>query len=211
MLNIDKILLNSRDNIFGVKEVTESDTKNLELRYKMNSGKRDKSNYLEQRVFRDKDGNYFMEVKGGAAAAIGPAEIYHLDGRDVIIPVRPEALATWAERNLYGEEYACALEEFKAPEVLNHETVWKYQQGVKAGQQGYIYEFLWKVTSRLYMLFSTDAFYPYQGYNTPYIEFDKGGTHRDDLYLYYITPETARRWAEARGMGEAACQMVFEH
>ena len=82
MLNIDKILLNSRDNIFGVKEVTESDTKNLELRYKMNSGKRDKSNYLEQRVFRDKDGNYFMEVKGGAAAAIGPAEIYHLDGRD---------------------------------------------------------------------------------------------------------------------------------
>lgn len=75
----------------------------------------------------------------------------------------------------------------------------------------YIHEVLWKTADGLYILFSTDDSYPAFGYNAPFIEFGEGGTSRDDLFIYYITPETARRWAEARGMDEETCHKVFGH
>lgn len=199
-----------KDNIFGLKEAPDFSTDGLELRYETEVGQEGAPDYLRQRIYCDGHGNYSIAVKGGMNATLDLETQYYLDGREVLIPTRPEALATWAEHSLCGEECKRALEEFKVPKVHNYETVWKYQRGAETNQRGFIFEFLWKTADGLYVLFSTDNSYPAFGYNAPFIEFGEGGTCRDDLYIYYITPETARRWAEARGMAEADCQMTFD-
>lgn len=201
-------MLNSNhdnDRVFGVTEASEASTEGLELRYEVEHKQEGDSCYLRQRVYRDKDGKYYLAVKGGAdaTAMLTLETLYYPKGREVLIPVRPEALSIWAKHNLHGEEYERALAEFKLPENIRHKTVWRYQQG-------YVYEFLWKTDGDFCMLFSTeDAAYPCPGYNVPFIDLDEDGTCRDDLYIYYVTPETARRWAEARGMGEADCREAF--
>lgn len=202
----------NRDEIFGVKETQGVNTSGLTLRYEVETGQKGEPGYLLQQVLRDENGNYFMAAKGGTDARLGFETPYPLGGREVLIPIRPEALNLWAEHNLCGEECERALEEFKCPKSFEHETVWAYQQGVNAGQEGYIHEFLWKTSDGLYMLFSTDAFYPCPECNISCIDLDEGGACREDLnlYLYYVTSETARRWAQARGMGDAACQMTFD-
>lgn len=192
---------------FGVTEATKANTEGLELRYEMEHGQEGEPYYYRQRVFRDKGGKYYLAVRGrkNATAMLSFETWYNLDGREVLIPIRPEALAVWLRYNLYGDEYERAREEFKqAPEAYQYETVYTYQQGDT-------YEFLQRTTGDRYMLFSTDADYPYPGFNMPYFGCDENGVDnsRDDLYIYYVTPETARRWAEARGMGEAACKEVF--
>lgn len=199
----------NNDRVFNVKEASEADIEGMELRYEVEHREEGDPNYLRQRVYRDKDGNYYLAMKSGTTAtAMLSVEVrYHPDGREVLIPVRPEALASWVQSNLYGEDYGRAMEEFKTPEAFKHRKVWLYQQGTEAGQQGYVHEFLWKVDGGFYMLFSTEYDYPCPGYNVPFI--DEGGACRDDLYIYYVTPETARRWAEARGMGEMACREAF--
>lgn len=201
----------NNDRVFNVKEASEVDTEGMELRYEVEHREEGDPNYLRQRVYRDKDGNYYLAMKSGTTAtAMLSSEVwYHPDGREVLIPVRPEALAIWAKHNLHGEEYERALAEFRLPENVRHKTVWRYQQGAEVGQQGYVYEFLWKTDDGFYMLFSTDCDYPCPGYNSPFIDLDEDGTCRDDLYIYYVTPETARRWAEARGMGEVVCREAF--
>lgn len=190
------------DKIFGVKEGSGTNTEGLELRYEVEHREEGDPNYLRQRVYRDADGNYYMVVKGGADATLGFGTKYPVGGREVLIPVRPEALAIWAETNLYGEEYERALEEFKVPENFRRKTVWLYQQGN-------VYEFLWKTDGGFCMLVSTEYEYPCPGCNMPFVDLDEDGDCRDDLYIYHVTPETARRWAEARGMGEAACREAF--
>lgn len=199
------------DKIFGVKEGSEADTEGMELRYEVEHREEGDPNYLRQRVYRDKDGNYYLAMKSGTTAtAMLSSEVwYHPDGREVLIPVRPEALFYWARNNLHGEDYGRALEEFKAPEAFKHRKVWLYQQGAEAGQQGYVHEFLWETDGDFYVLFSTEYEYPYPGCNMPFVDLDEDGDCRDDLYIYYVTPETARRWAEARGIGEAACRETF--
>lgn len=201
-----------KDKVFGVKEASEADTEGLELRYEVEHGEEGGPCYSRQRVYRDKDGNYYLALKSGTAATamLAMETRYHSDGREVLIPVRREALATWAQHNLDGEDHGRAWEEFKTPEAFEHKTIWLYQQGAEAGQQGYVHEFLWKVGDGLYMLFSTEDDYPCPGYSSPFVDLSKGGDCRDDLYIYYVTPETARRWAEARGMGERACQKAFD-
>lgn len=203
MCNIEK------DNIFGVKEAPNFRTDGLELRYEVECGQEGDPDYLRERVYRDEDGNYFMAVKGGMDATFGFETAYHLDGREVLFSTAAKALAFWAEFGLYGEECERALNEFKIPEPGRHKTIWEYQQGVSACQQGYVYELLLKTPDNAYALLSTDASYPCFGCNMTFVECDKGGARRDDLNFYYITPETARRWAEARGMGETDCQRVF--
>jgi len=205
MCNYDK------EKVFGVKEASEADIEGLELRYEVEHRKEGDPCYLRQRVYRDKDGNYYLALKSGtdATAMLSMELWYHPGGREVLIPVRPEALLYWARNNLHGEDYGRAMEEFKTPEAFEHRKIWLYQQGAEAGQQGYVHEFLWKVGDGLYMLFSTEDDYPCPGYNSPFVDLSKGSDCRDDLYIYYVTPETARRWAEARGMGEMACQEAF--
>lgn len=198
------------DKIFGVKEVPDFSTNGLELRYEAEAGQEGDPDYLKEQIFRDENGNYFLAAKGGINATIGFETPYYLDGREVLIPICPEALAGWAGSNLCGEEYAHALEEFKIPETFEYKTVWLFQQGVDTSQQGFIFEFLWKTADGLYVLFSTDASYPAFGHIAPFTEFGEGGTCRDDLYMYFLMPETAQRWAEARGMAEADCQMAFD-
>lgn len=201
------------DKIFGITEVPEVGIEGLELRYEVEYKQEGEPYYHRQRVYRGKDGKYYLAVKGGTDATVMLTieTWYHPDGREALIPVRPEALSIWAKHNLHGEDYERALAEFKLPENIKHETVWLYQQGVEANQQGYVHEFLWKTDGGFYVLFSTDCDYPCPGYNTPYIDLDENGTCRDDLYIYYVTPETAQRWAEGRGMGEMACRKTFDH
>ena len=194
-----------KEKIFGVKEAPNFSTDGLELRYEAEDGQEGETDYLWQRVFRDENGNYFIAVKGGIDATVGFETRYYLDGREVLIPTRPEALASWAEHNLPGEECKRALDEFKIPEHINFKTVWLFQQGN-------IHEVLWKSDGDFCVLFSTDNTYPCLGCNVPLVDFDgSSGGNRDDLYCYYIAPETARRWAEARGMDEETCQKVFGH
>ena len=194
-----------KEKIFGVKEAPNFSTDGLELRYEAEDGQEGETDYLWQRVFRDENGNYFIAVKGGIDATFGFETRYYLDGREVLIPTRPEALASWAEHNLPGEECKRALDEFKIPEHINFKTVWLFQQGN-------IHEVLWKSDGDFCVLFSTDNTYPCLGCNVPLVDFDgSSGGNRDDLYCYYIAPETARRWAEARGMDEETCQKVFGH
>lgn len=198
--------LGDKERIFGIEEAAEANIEGLELRYEVEHKQEREPYYLRQRIYRDKGGKYYLAVKGGAdaTAMLSIETWYYPDGREVLIPVRPEALAIWLRHNLHGDEYERALEEFKSPETLKHETVWTYQQDG-------IYEFLWKADNNLYVLFSTDPDYPCPGFNMPYIEFNEDGTDnsRDDLYIYYVVQETARRWAETRGMDEATCKEVF--
>ena len=194
-----------KEKIFGVKEAPNFSTDGLELRYEVEFGQDGEHHYVRQQVFRDENGNYFIAVKGGIDATFGFETRYYLDGREVLIPTRPESLASWAEHNLPGEECKRALDEFKIPEHINFKTVWLFQQGN-------IHEVLWKSDGDFCVLFSTDNTYPCLGCNVPLVDFDgSSGGNRDDLYCYYIAPETARRWAEARGMDEETCQKVFGH
>ena len=197
-----------KDEIFGVKEVSGFSTNGLELRYKVESGQEGEDNYLMQRVYRDKNGNYFFAAKGGANATIGLETSYPLNGWEVLIPIRPEALAVWGQNSLCGEECKRALEEFEIPKAINHKTIWLHQQGLIAGQENYVFEFLRKTDSGFYMLLSTECDYPCFGYHIPFTN-HLYGIRNDYLFTYFIAPETARRWAEARGMAEADCQRVF--
>lgn len=197
------------DEIFGVKEVPGFSTNSLELRYEVEYGQEGESDYLRQQIYLDENGNYFFAAKGGANATIGFETSYPLNGREVLIPVRQEALAVWAQDNLCGKEYERALEEFKLPKI-KYETIWLYQQGHAVSLDNFIYEFLWKTNNGFYMLHSTKSDYPCFGYHTPLIDCQYE-IWAPRMYIYYVTPETARRWAEARGMSEAACQKVFEH
>lgn len=198
-----------KDRIFGVMDASKANTEGLELRYEVEHGQEGDPCYLRQRVYRDADGNYYMAAKGGADATLGFETRYSLSGREVLIPMRPEAPTIWAESNLCGEEYGRASEEFKIPASFMHKDIWLYQQGITAGQQGYVYERLWKTDGGSYILFSTEYGYPCPGYNAPVLGLNGDGTCRDDLYIYYITPETAQRWAEARGMGLMADRETF--
>lgn len=104
--------LEDKEKIFGATEVADSNIEGLELRYEVEHGQEGEHCYLRQRVFRDKDGNYFMAVKGGLDIAFGIGPRYPLRGREVLISIRPEALAIWAEHNLCGDKYKRAIEEF---------------------------------------------------------------------------------------------------
>lgn len=198
-----------KEKIFGLKEAPNFSTDGLELHYEVKHGQKGEPHYLRQRVFRDKDGKHFLALKGGtdATAMLTVETLYNPGGREVLIPIQPKALGIWAEHNLYGEEHERALDEFKSfenPESFEYKTIWTHQEDC-------ICEFVWKADNDCYILFSTDPDYPYPGHGAPYIEMEEGGMCRDDLYIYYVTPDTARRWAEARGMAEADCQKVFGH
>lgn len=202
----NEISQHDKEKIFGVKGAPGFSTDGLEVRYKVEHGQEGQPDYLRQQVLRDTDGNYFMDVKNGSNGAMLSLEtVYQFNEPEVMFPIRPEALVRWAEINLYGEDRMRAQEEFKIPEHTNFETVWLHQQGN-------IHEVLWKTDGDFYVLLSTDYSYPCPGYNVPLVDFDgNSGGSRDDLYFYYIMPETARRWAEARGMDEETCQKVFGH
>lgn len=122
------------EQVFGIQEASEADTEDLELRYEVEHREEGDPNYLRQRVYRGKDGKYYLAVKGGTDATVMLTieTWYHPDGREALIPVRPEALSIWAEHNLHGEDYERALAEFKCPDTFEHEIVWLYQQGVEA-------------------------------------------------------------------------------
>lgn len=207
-MNIKSIEMSQHDKekIFGVKEAPNFSTDGLELRYEVEFGQDGEHHYVRQQVFRDENGNYFLAIKGGTNGVMLSLETtYQFSESEVLFPIRPEALARWAAINLCGEDCRRAQEEFKNPEFTSSETVWLFQQGS-------IHEVLWKVDGDFYILLSTDYDYPCPGYNVPLVDFDgSSGGNRDDLYCYYIAPETARRWAEARGMDEETCQKVFGH
>lgn len=200
-----------KNDIFGVTGTSLSGIKGMELRYKAENHETSNPNYLRQSILRDKNGNYFLHIKCGGRARIGTGNSFPIDGKEVLIPIAREALYDWAEFNLAGEEYASALEEFKRSDTFRHKKVWQYQNEVKMGQPGHVYEFLLKTDVNGYILFSTDCSYPYFAHNTTWVDLneDDSSDIRDDLYMYYVTPETARRWAEARGMDEHTCRTVF--
>ena len=190
-----------KEKIFGVKEAPNFSTDGLELRYEAEDGQEGETDYLWQRVFRDENGNYFIAVKGGIDATFGFETRYYLDGREVLIPTRPEALASWAEHNLPGEECKRALDEFKIPEHINFKTVWLFQQGN-------IHEVLWKSDGDFCVLFSTDNTYPCLGCNVPTL---RSVVHCVNVTMPIAHGRSIHRRAEARGMDEETCQKVFGH
>ncbi len=205
--------INKKD-IFGVTETALSSIKGMELRYKAEFHETSDPNYLQQSILRDKSGNYFLHVKGGERARIDDVgAFFPLNGKELLIPIARAALYDWASFHLAGEECASALKEFKCSDTFRCKKVWQYQNEIEMGQPGHVYEFLMKTDVNGYILLSTDYSYPCFVRNTTWVDLDENNPSciRDDLYMYYVTPETARRWAEARGMDEHTCQTVFGH
>lgn len=198
----------SSNEIFGINDINPASCfKDMELRYESECGKPGGPNYLREQVLRDKAGRYFMAVKCGKQASCFGKLNYGFAGREIFFPVAREALPQWIEANLYGDDYARALKEFDI-NVKFREKVWQFQQGSDKTQPGFIYEYLRKTNTDTYALFSTDHSYPYLGDS---IAVTEPGSHkvRDDLNLYYITADTARRWAKARGMDRYTSREIF--
>lgn len=198
----------SSNEIFGINDVNPASClKGMGLLYESEHGKPGTPDYRQEQVLRNEDGQYYMSVKCGERASCFDSLHHDFAGREVFFPVAPEALSQWARTNLCGGDYGCALKEFDINVKLK-EKVWQYQQGSDKTQPGFIYEYLRKTNTDTYALFSTDCSYPYLGSSTTVAE---PGSHkvRDDLYLYYITADTARRWAEAKGMDEYTSREIF--
>lgn len=195
------------NEIFGIEDAAASSLTGTKLLYESEHGKPGDSDYLREEVRRNKAGQYYMSVKCGVCACYFNNLSYDFADREFSFPVAPEALSQWAETNLYGSDYARACKEFGS-DIKIKETVWEYRQGADETQPGFIYEYLRKTAADTYALFSTDCSYPYFGYS---IAAAAPGSRkvRDDLYLYYITADTARRWAEARGMDRYTAREVF--
>lgn len=197
----------SSNEIFGINDVNPvSCLKDMELRYESKHGELGDADYRREQVLR-KAGQYFMSVKCGERSSCFDSLHHDFAGREIFFPIAPEALSQWARMNLCGDDYARALKEFDT-NVKFREKVWQFQQGSDKTQPGFIYEYLRKTNTDTYALFSTDCTYPYLGSNTTVTE---PGSHkvRDDLNLYYITADTAQRWAEARGMDEYTSREIF--
>lgn len=179
------------NEIFGIEDAAASSLTGTKLLYESEHGKPGDSDYLREEVRRNKAGQYYMSVKCGVRACYFNSLSYDFAGREFSFPVAPEALSQWAEANLYGSDYAHACKEFGS-DIKIKETVWEYRQGADETQPGFIYEYLRKTAADTYALFSTDCSYPYFGCS---IAAAAPGSRkvRDDLYLYYITADTARR------------------
>lgn len=198
---------NLNSNIFDIKEVNApSDLKGMEILYDLEHGNLGDRNYLRERVLRDKAGRYYMSVKCGEAVSYFHSLSYDFSGREVYFPAVREALALWAKKNLQNGDYARAWKEF-GRNVRLREKVWEYQQGNDKTQPGFLCEYLRKTDTDTYALFSTDSTYPYWGCSAAVVKGSR--TVRNDLYLYYITADTAQRWAEARGIDAYTYKEAF--
>lgn len=195
------------DEIFGIREAgAASRIKGMELRYESEHGKPESPDYLREQVHRSKTGRYYMSVKCGSNASYFQYSPYDFAGREVFFPVAPEALAGWAGRHLQGGDCTRAKKEFISS-VRIGKKVWEYLQGADNTQPGFIQEYLCKTNTDTYALFSTDCSYPYFGCNAAMVKGNR--TVHSDLYLYYITVDTAQRWAKARGMDGYTYKEVF--
>ncbi len=204
-ISVSEMSRDDKEKIFGVQETSKVNLDGMELRYEAECGQAGEPNYSKVQVMRNEKGNYFVKVKNGPLSGVGCFLPDSLAGREVCFPSTPQALYNWAGMYLAGEDYGRALEEFQCgASVFQYEKIWKYQHDDT-------YEFLLKTDDGSYMLFSTDSSYPCYGCNQLWTECNEDGSGdcRDDLYLYYITPEVARRWAEFRGMKEDTCQEIF--
>lgn len=195
------------NEIFGIEDAAPSSLTGTELLYESEFGKPGGPDYLREEVRRNKAGKYYMYVKRGGRACYFNNLSYDSAGQEFTFPVTPKALALWAGKRLCGSDFSRAFKGFNS-NVKIKETVWEYQQGTDETQPGFIYEYLRKTDTDTYALFSTDYAYPCFGCN---IAEAKQGRRkvRYDLYLYYITEDTARRWAEARGMDQYTFREVF--
>lgn len=197
----------SSNEIFGIKDASQDSLKDMQLLYESEHGKHGCPDYRQEQVLRNETGQYYMSMKCGERATCFDSLHHDFSGRNIFFPVAPKALSQWARMNLCGDDYARALKEFDI-NVKFKEKVWQFQQGSDKTQPGYIFEYLRKTNTDTYALFSTDYTYPYLGSSTTVSE---PGSHkvRDDLYLYYITADTAQRWAEARGMDGYTSKEIF--
>lgn len=200
-------IFSSNNDIFGIKDANQDSLKDMQFLYESEHGKHGSPDYRQEQVLRNENGQYYMSMKCNERASCFDSLHHDFAGREIFFPVTPEALSQWAEANLYGSDYARACEEFGG-DIKIKETVWEYRQGADETQPGFIYEYLRKTSADTYALFSTDCSYPYFGCS---IAAAAPGSRkvRDDLYLYYITADTARRWAEARGMDRYTAREVF--
>lgn len=194
------------EEIFGIKEARASRIKGMELRYESEHGTPGNPKYLRERIYRSKTGRYYMSVKCGSNASYFRYSSYDPAGREIFFPVAPEALAEWARGNLHGGDCSRAKKEFISSVKIG-KKVWEYQRGADNTQPGFIQEYLRKTDTDTYALFSTDCSCPYFWYYAATVK--SSHTVRSDLYLYYITADTARRWAEARGMDGYTYKEVF--
>lgn len=195
------------NEIFGMKEAgAASRLKSMELRYESEHGKPGSPDYLLEQVRRSGEGRYYMSVKCGSKVSYFQCSSYDFAGREVFFPVAPETLAGWAATRLRGSDRSHALQEFNSS-VRFREKVWEYQQGADKTQPGFIQEYLWRTGTDTYALFSTDCSYPYFGCSAAMVTGRYAA--RGDLCLYYITADTARRWAKARGMDGYTYKEVF--
>lgn len=194
------------DKIFGVKSASEFNTAGMELRYSVEYGQVGDPEYYKCRVFQDLKGNYYMVVKGAEYSLFVPDECYPIKDREICIQCTPEALYEWASHCLVREEYHRAMTEFSQSTNDWGAKIWEYR--------GSPYEFLVRTDAGSYRLYSTEYTYPCIGsflFRPDESEFAQECTQycRDNMCCYFVTPEVARRWAEARGMDEAASQKAF--
>lgn len=191
------------NEVFGVKSASEFNTVGMELRYDIEYGQIGEIEYCRYQIYRDSEGNYHMVVKGFGFSMFVPEVDYPFDDREICIPCTSEALYEWS-RGLVREEYDRATREFNRSTNDWGTKIWEYR--------GAPYEFLVKTDEGTYRLFSTEYTYPCIGkflFDGNEFAQECAPCYRDDMCCYLVTPEAARRWAEARGMDEAARQKAF--
>lgn len=194
------------DEIFGIVEGKLSRVSGMELLCEAE----DSSKGIKYGLYRDEKGQHYIAAEGGKHACIGSNSLYRLDNRQIYLPVTPETVRLWAQQ--YADPGCSRLwDGFPEEDAFTVcKTVWRFGQGTEEGQPGYIREVLMKTEAGIYKLYTTAVDYPLCFESTTWISSDTDGTGIfADVYVHHVTPETARRWAKARGMDDNTCKDVF--
>ncbi len=163
-----------------------------------------------EQLLCDTDGHCHLAAepaKDGHENRLGMAT-YVFDRR-IVMPVSRESALSWSHYNLCGDELMAAMKEF-GEYATDHQIVWEYSGAAATGQDG-IHEWLMESSARDFVLYSTDYSYPFCNGSTTFVHSAEDGTEQfaGEVYVYYIPAETARRWAETRGMDADTCAEVF--
>lgn len=192
------------DKIFGVRPVSAIPGGMRILR------KVTRRDGTREQLCRDADGRYHMVVepeKAGDESDLGMGR-YTVDRR-VIMPISRECVLLWVTYYFGCDKSWAAKEGLREYEY--RKMVWEHRKAPSTERPG-TDEWLMKSDEGEFVLYSTDESYPFCTGSVSFLRFsddDGTGGFEGDVCIYYIPEETARRWAEARGMDAGTYAEVF--